>query len=379
MKRRLLLCLAMGLLAAPVMAQPLDSASITGGGSDCSVSIRCLTIPLPTQTISTAVAITGTFSATLQFEGSADGGVTWFSVLAIKMSDGSSATSTTATGLWSIANGGLTHVRVRCSAYTSGTANVTAVRGYATAKWLTPFLAAVYADTFCLDRTNQDTCLVRDAANTLAQRNGTNAQAFNLYNTFTDATHYEDLRIFWSTNVANIVTDFANASARALVIGTLGANSLQLKTNNLVRWLVDSSGNLVANSDNSVDFGASGANRARNAYIGTSVVTPVFRSAQTTAPTCTSNCGTSPAVVGGDSGGIVTMGATGSPASGWVLTFNGTWAAAPSCTVQMAKAGMVVGKMPLTVVTSTTTVTVVTNGTAPANSDQYAYHCIGVQ
>jgi len=224
-----------------------------------------------------------------------------------------------------------------------------------------------------------DLFILRDGADTLGLRRGTNAQAFNIYNTFTDVTHYEDLRIFWSANVANIVTDFSNESARALVIGTVGANSLQLKTNNLVRWLVDSSGNLVANSDNSVDFGASGANRARNAYIGTSVVTPVFRSAQTTAPTCTSNCGTSPAVVGGDSGGIVTMGATGSPASGWVLTFNGTWAAAPSCTVQMAKAGMVVGKMPLTVVTSTTTVTVVTNGTAPANSDQYAYHCIGVQ
>lgn len=36
-----------------------------------------------------------------------------------------------------------------------------------------------------------DLFLYRDAANTLAQRNGTNAQTFNLYNTYTDASNYE--------------------------------------------------------------------------------------------------------------------------------------------------------------------------------------------
>ena len=36
-----------------------------------------------------------------------------------------------------------------------------------------------------------DLQLRRDAANTLGQRNGVNAQAFNLYNTYTDASNYE--------------------------------------------------------------------------------------------------------------------------------------------------------------------------------------------
>lgn len=102
-------------------------------------------------------------------------------------------------------------------------------------------------------------------------------------------------------------------------------------------------------------------------------------STQTTVPTCSSNCGTSPSVVGSDSDMRVTMGATGVPASGFVVTFNGTWAAAPVCTVQMATAGMVAGKLPLTVVTSTTTISVVTNGTAPSTSDAYAIHCRGTQ
>jgi hypothetical protein len=36
-----------------------------------------------------------------------------------------------------------------------------------------------------------DVTLFRDAANTLAQRNGVNAQAHNIYNTYTDASNYE--------------------------------------------------------------------------------------------------------------------------------------------------------------------------------------------
>lgn len=121
------------------------------------------------------------------------------------------------------------------------------------------------------------TTLVEEAANILALRNSTNTQALNIYNTFTDATHYENLRIFWSANVANIVTDFANGSARALAIGTVGANGLQIKTNNTLRWIFDSSGNLNANTDNSFDIGGSGANRPRTGYFGTSLVSPVLK------------------------------------------------------------------------------------------------------
>ncbi len=95
------------------------------------------------------------------------------------------------------------------------------------------------------------------------------------------------------------------------------------------------------------------------------------------APTCSTNCGTSPSVSGSDSAMVVTMG-SGSPASGWVVTFNGTWAAAPSCTVTSAKTGMVVGKLAIAAVTTTTTITVTTNGTAPAAADVYAVQCFGV-
>jgi hypothetical protein len=49
-----------------------------------------------------------------------------------------------------------------------------------------------------------DLILARDAANTLAQRRGTNAQTFNLYNTYTDASNYERARLGWAGNVFEI-------------------------------------------------------------------------------------------------------------------------------------------------------------------------------
>ena len=49
-----------------------------------------------------------------------------------------------------------------------------------------------------------DVIILRDAANTLAQRNGTNAQTYRLYNTFTDASNYERGFLRWSSNVFEV-------------------------------------------------------------------------------------------------------------------------------------------------------------------------------
>lgn len=54
------------------------------------------------------------------------------------------------------------------------------------------------------DNAGCDTCLHRDAANTLAQRNGTNAQTMRVYGTFTDTANYE--RMALSTQVGTGVT-----------------------------------------------------------------------------------------------------------------------------------------------------------------------------
>jgi hypothetical protein len=54
-----------------------------------------------------------------------------------------------------------------------------------------------------------DTTLFRDAANTLAQRNGTNAQAFRAYFSFTDASNYTRLALKTATTIHTIETESA--------------------------------------------------------------------------------------------------------------------------------------------------------------------------
>lgn len=68
-----------------------------------------------------------------------------------------------------------------------------------------------------------DLAVRRDAANTLAQRNSTNAQTFNIYNTFTDASNYERGFMKWNSNVLEIGTEAAGTgTARDVVLS--GAN-----------------------------------------------------------------------------------------------------------------------------------------------------------
>ena len=79
--------------------------------------------------------------------------------------------------------------------------------------WSSSAANAVSAGTL---RTNRDTFLYRDVANTLAQRNGTNAQRYNLANTYTSGSVREDLSFYWSSNVAHIGATTTGATARVL-------------------------------------------------------------------------------------------------------------------------------------------------------------------
>jgi hypothetical protein len=128
-----------------------------------------------------------------------------------------------------------------------------------------------------------DVYLVRDAANTLALRNGTNAQTFNIYNTYTDASNYERLSISWASNICTLSTSGAGTGAtnRRLDITSGGQLSLSatqgssifIFTAGTARWYFDgANGHLLANADNTYDIGASGANRPRNIYTSQAVV-----------------------------------------------------------------------------------------------------------
>jgi hypothetical protein len=71
----------------------------------------------------TTIQITGTWVATLVFEGSLDN-TNWFSLNAAPFPSGTYVTSTTANGFWQTNTAGVDYVRVRASAFTSGTASV---------------------------------------------------------------------------------------------------------------------------------------------------------------------------------------------------------------------------------------------------------------
>jgi hypothetical protein len=116
-----------------------------------------------------------------------------------------------------------------------------------------------------------DLTLFRDAANTLAQRNGTNAQALRVYNTFTDASNYERGGFDWqaSANVFRIGTSAAGTGTQRPVQIVYGSTlTFAVGGGTTSVWQMNAGGHFLAATDNSFDIGASGNNRPRNLYMG---------------------------------------------------------------------------------------------------------------
>jgi hypothetical protein len=78
--------------------------------------------------------------------------------------------------------------------------------------------------------TSSDVALLWDAANTLAMRRSTNAQTFNIYNTYTTTTNYERGFLKWNTNVLQIGTEKGSGggTARDLAFQTDGTTRLTI-------------------------------------------------------------------------------------------------------------------------------------------------------
>lgn len=175
-----------------------------------------------------------------------------------------------------------------------------------------------------------DAPFFRDAPGILAQRNGTAAQAFRVYNNHTGTNTSDWFEINWQPTGTNSVlvgtTHGGGGSARPMsfvvggvahltmtnntlsVVRTAGqsnaidvtngtdanlfigvsasgaadkfssigtytaASSLLFRTNGTERFRITAAGNLIAGLDNTYDIGASGANRPRNIYAGTALI-----------------------------------------------------------------------------------------------------------
>lgn len=90
---------------------------------------------------------------------------------------------------------------------------------------------------FSAGTTLADSPLLRADANTMEQRNSTNAQELRVYNAYTGATNYEFGKLEWASNVWRIATEKGSGG------GT--ARSLALATDDVDRLVIDASGGIT--------------------------------------------------------------------------------------------------------------------------------------
>ncbi len=113
-------------LPPPVFAQQLNqaAASLNASSASCATPGSCVVINLGTTDRTVTIGINGTFVGTQTFEASNSGGAQWSSISCPTWNYGATVSSATATGSWVCDVSGRTNLRVRTSAYTSGSALV---------------------------------------------------------------------------------------------------------------------------------------------------------------------------------------------------------------------------------------------------------------
>jgi hypothetical protein len=124
------------------------------------------------------------------------------------------------------------------------------------------------------DSTGSDVELYRDATDALAQRRGTNAQTFRIYNTFTDASNYERLNIVATGSSFELVCQSAGTgTSRPLQLKAGASSGVFFGGGGAVQWQVNASGHFLTQTDNTYDIGASGATRPRDLFVGGGLTT----------------------------------------------------------------------------------------------------------
>ena len=88
--------------------------------------------------------------------------------------------------------------------------------------------------------TSADLTLYRDAANTLAQRNGTNAQTLRVYGTFTDASNHVRAALSSTSTAVTLAAETAGTGADNIPINLTAAGTGTVKVNSVAEVAVSS-------------------------------------------------------------------------------------------------------------------------------------------
>jgi hypothetical protein len=112
-----------------------------------------------------------------------------------------------------------------------------------------------------------NTFLERDDDGRLALRNAGAAQAFRVYNTYTNDSNYERGVFGWNASVLEIRADYAGTgSPRVIDFVVAGSSKLRI-----TGGAMSFNSGISFGTDNAADIGASGANRPRDIYTGNRV------------------------------------------------------------------------------------------------------------
>jgi hypothetical protein len=233
----MLLCGLAGMVQAQTVATPVgggttltDSASLRTALSDETGSGLAVFATSPTFTTQVLMPDGSAGTPSIGFSSDTDTGIRW---------------SGTDNDLRFVA-GGTDRFRIA--------SNVFQMRSGGTIEWSSGAIAAA-----------SDLILARDAAGILAQRDGTNAQNFRIYKTYTDASNYERLNISGTTIT---LQKAGTGGDNDLIINNGTGFGIKFQTSGNTRWNINNSGHLLPETDITYDIGANGATRPRDVFVG---------------------------------------------------------------------------------------------------------------
>jgi hypothetical protein len=193
---------------------------------------------------------------------------------------------------------------------------------------------------------------------------------------------------------SNVMFSGTTAAAPRVIVNGAGVTSagMQLRTNGALRWDINApsgSASLAFNdgTSNQLTLGntggallgaAAGGVPAPGALNATGVQLNGTQFARGDgAPTCTNNCGTTPSITGNNSTMRVTMGATGTPATPFLVLFTTpAWTGIPACLAQIDTPGTTAATV--TRANATTTGVQINTVVNPPVGAVYSIHCLGV-